>query len=758
MTDNPKFQLDPNVAPEDNSITIHGREGRKGLYTAKDVEPWISKGYTRPYVAEIHIDEDDLNSDDIGGRFHGEKFIPNHLFNKIKVNRVIPLDAHAREKHGMHGWIEGVAGREFDTGKPTPKHFDGYNFRGYKYNGKDVRHMSPEETGKLKQHFDDANKTGNLGKSEPISLEDLVKRADDLTKGVRQRQWPVNPLNETSAGDLNNLREWTKWGVNRNEIPELTGNARKRGLFNLAGATKSRMNDKGEREYLLHRGIGGAEEKHININNGQHADLSSWTPSYKVANDFAQIYANNRKNNEPRPEKPVLSSWVPESAIHHVPNQVQPNQFKEEHEIIVKPHPMNRIEGFQPESDKLNNAINTRKRGGILTDQHIKRSLSNVPPPPMKKSEAYDKLRKMGMKGDWKKEGYKIELHGGGTEPDAYVMFNGNQVGRLTTKDLGNGNIKATSVLVDAAHRRKGLATAMYQHIEQNTGKKFTPSTGQYDDGKALWSQQNRPFGKSEPIELEELVKRSKNVREQTRNITSEQAKQRRLQYANSIGLNPIEVEERDGAFPSSSDELDAQGDNETLLGYNDKFQIEHETAHAMMTPKNMSIRDYFDHLASGKTKTSWDMGRDYENHVDESVANAAESMIDRRAGVGRWASTFRNRQPLSDVLGSSKEDPNHEETPHGKTFEDKYYTDFPAPPAKSGISGNAQRQRDLKPFKAKAAEAIEQFDQGAKFTPEGTIKQPTGINAKINARSKEKIGKSEPISLEELIKRAKSL
>jgi hypothetical protein len=45
------------------------------------------------------------------------------------------------------------------------------------------------------------------------------------------------------------------------------------------------------------------------------------------------------------------------------------------------------------------------------------------------------------------------------------------------------------------AHRRKGLATKMYQFIEKKTGKKIRPSRIQTEDSEKLWGQPNRPFG-----------------------------------------------------------------------------------------------------------------------------------------------------------------------------------------------------------------------------------------------------------------------
>lgn len=47
-------------------------------------------------------------------------------------------------------------------------------------------------------------------------------------------------------------------------------------------------------------------------------------------------------------------------------------------------------------------------------------------------------------------------------------------------------HLKSFLVNVDEDHQRKGLATAMYDHAEQNTGKKILPSDVQTDEGKAF--------------------------------------------------------------------------------------------------------------------------------------------------------------------------------------------------------------------------------------------------------------------------------
>jgi hypothetical protein len=152
ITNKAKFRLDPNFEPEDNAVSIMPRGGHKGIYLTPDVEKWVNgHGYIRPFVAEIHADPSALEHDRIG-RWGGEVFIPSDQFHKLKVVRVIPIDAYVREKYGEHGWIERYRGREFDTGREISREWRPSPFKGYRHEG-DVRTMSPDEVKRLKQHF-----------------------------------------------------------------------------------------------------------------------------------------------------------------------------------------------------------------------------------------------------------------------------------------------------------------------------------------------------------------------------------------------------------------------------------------------------------------------------------------------------------------------------------------------------------------------------------------------------------------------------
>ncbi len=74
----------------------------------------------------------------------------------------------------------------------------------------------------------------------------------------------------------------------------------------------------------------------------------------------------------------------------------------------------------------------------------------------------------------------------------------GEQVGVAKLLHTSNGQLRPGYIVVDEDHRRRGLATAMYQHAERVTGKRILPGGVQTDEGAALWGQPNRPFGKGE--------------------------------------------------------------------------------------------------------------------------------------------------------------------------------------------------------------------------------------------------------------------
>lgn len=119
-----------------------------------------------------------------------------------------------------------------------------------------------------------------------------------------------------------------------------------------------------------------------------------------------------------------------------------------------------------------------------------------------------------GQNGNWQEEGVKFfhepgkifELNG---KPDSQfhtikaVDQDGNVVARFDfdhVQDPTMGeHINVRSASVHPLSRRTGIASEAYRQIESITGAKIRSSpSNQSDDAKALWSNPNRVFGKSE--------------------------------------------------------------------------------------------------------------------------------------------------------------------------------------------------------------------------------------------------------------------
>ena len=152
------------------------------------------------------------------------------------------------------------------------------------------------------------------------------------------------------------------------------------------------------------------------------------------------------------------------------------------------------------ESPKAAKAIHGRVLGEI----------KQMPKPNLPKSE--DGMEK-GLKGDWQKENsYEFNID----EDEAYDSINKVPYQRLivraehyptetTSNDIGYAAFRHTpdglvpdEVSVHKDHRRKGIANEMYRLAEEHSGLQIQRSDRQSRDAKALWSQPNRPFGKSE--------------------------------------------------------------------------------------------------------------------------------------------------------------------------------------------------------------------------------------------------------------------
>jgi len=85
-------------------------------------------------------------------------------------------------------------------------------------------------------------------------------------------------------------------------------------------------------------------------------------------------------------------------------------------------------------------------------------------------------------------------------EDNDYIVrakINGKSVGELRfIKSRNKPVLMAGSLSVDPSHRRKGIASSMYEFTEKELGMKFVKSEDVLTpDGKLLWNNPNRKFG-----------------------------------------------------------------------------------------------------------------------------------------------------------------------------------------------------------------------------------------------------------------------
>jgi hypothetical protein len=205
-------------------------------------------------------------------------------------------------------------------------------------------------------------------KDDIASIAQQMFGNKNLKKGVKRRLFPFNPQThlDPEVDQTHNLRTWTTYDRDgnlmdlqelhdiRDSLPEMSPNARKRGLISLASQTKTRIHPKtGERQYLLHRGM-SAQEVNATVGDTHvsHDKSSSWSPSASAASVFSDQKYMGETHLIP-PTKPTkgkrISAWINESDIHHIPMQYGEidhygnagqgsPEYQKEKEVIVKPH------------------------------------------------------------------------------------------------------------------------------------------------------------------------------------------------------------------------------------------------------------------------------------------------------------------------------------------------------------------------------------------------------------------------------------
>jgi GNAT superfamily N-acetyltransferase len=85
-------------------------------------------------------------------------------------------------------------------------------------------------------------------------------------------------------------------------------------------------------------------------------------------------------------------------------------------------------------------------------------------------------------------DAFDIVVHAPGRHNACFAKFYWAPAG-LTCSDIHVGE----------EYRRRGIATAVYLEAERRAGAVLHPYVSQYPDGRALWLQPARPFGRGVP-------------------------------------------------------------------------------------------------------------------------------------------------------------------------------------------------------------------------------------------------------------------
>ncbi len=110
LADDVNFTLDPTFYPENNT-TLGGDWPEPGIFLTASPEHWLNGyGYWRPWVVEFEGAE--------GKSYGREVFVPASNFSRMRISRVMALDAYAREEYGEWGWTEEYFETTYDTFEP----------------------------------------------------------------------------------------------------------------------------------------------------------------------------------------------------------------------------------------------------------------------------------------------------------------------------------------------------------------------------------------------------------------------------------------------------------------------------------------------------------------------------------------------------------------------------------------------------------------------------------------------------------------
>jgi len=171
LTTKVDFKLDPKKRPENN--TTLGGSMPPGIFLGASVESWVNGyGYWRPWVVCFNVPTNADTFEGAVGGYSGELYVPAAFYDRLRIERVIPLDAWCREEYGSWGWVEEDDGLTFDTEQPitaVPDTFHAtswdqiYPWKGYRYPG-DARQTDPAWQARYKK------RVAKYGRSHPGAI------------------------------------------------------------------------------------------------------------------------------------------------------------------------------------------------------------------------------------------------------------------------------------------------------------------------------------------------------------------------------------------------------------------------------------------------------------------------------------------------------------------------------------------------------------------------------------------------------------
>lgn len=98
LTDNPDFDLNPDITPEAAVNMPELRATGPGIFLTSNPDYWVKNyQYFRPHVAEFEVSDalygrEQFEANDKWSNGHPEVFVPSRMFDQIKLRGVRPYD------------------------------------------------------------------------------------------------------------------------------------------------------------------------------------------------------------------------------------------------------------------------------------------------------------------------------------------------------------------------------------------------------------------------------------------------------------------------------------------------------------------------------------------------------------------------------------------------------------------------------------------------------------------------------------------